>query len=360
MPASEVSLAVAFTAGLALGALGLALLSQRKRSAPAVAEHHESSVAVDKAAALDVALPSQLKSNSARAPAPAVAPCHESSAAVDTAATEAPEISQRGTPTGRWFRAAADAATAIARARRLRENSDTEAEDDDESPVTLSWSPVSRGACATLIIFGADGNLSQTRVLPTLADLWHRGLLPHDVLVFGYARPVGAGGVIADTDDFRDFVSRCCSGTAGAFTRRCHYMTGQFDDVEAIGRLLKMVRGLEADRLVSRRQKGIPGRHRHTKHAEGGRHGEADTCPRVRMYYAAVPSFVYASLAMALCENGAAFGGVRLDMQPSALGGEILAAAERSLPRDDVEERCAPLAARGEGPRAPIARRAHS
>jgi len=90
MPASEVSLAVAFTAGLALGALGLALLSQRKRSASAVAEHHESSVAVDKAAALDVALPSQLKSNSARAPAPAVAPCHESSAAVDTAATEAP------------------------------------------------------------------------------------------------------------------------------------------------------------------------------------------------------------------------------------------------------------------------------
>jgi hypothetical protein len=353
--APEVSLLLAFTAGLALGAVGLALHSQRKGKrvtllapAPAAAPRHKWSFAVDK-----------------------VAKANAQPAQTDTAtpATEIPERWPPDTSADARSRAAADVAAAIARAQRMREpnadagmrdpNSDTEAEEDEESPVPLSWSPVSRGACATLIIFGADGNLSETRVMPTLADLWHRGLLPHDVLIFGYARPIGAGGLLADTNDFRDFVSRCCGGTAGAFTRRCHYMTGQFGDIQAVGRLLSLVRGMEAERLEKRREMGIPGRH--NKRGGGGgaglggaggeeaglggaghdEAGEAEASPRVRMYYAAVPSFVYAKLAMALCENGAACGGLRLDVQPSTKGDEILAAAERSLPHDDVEERCA-------------------
>ena len=168
---------------------------------------------------------------------------------------------------------------------RHHENSDSDMDDEPESPSQTAYRPVPKSTCATVLLFGADGNLASTRVLPTLHLLWQRELLPPDLLIVGFARPVGGGGTIADTTAFREYVGRCCGGSPAAFLQRCHYATGQFDDRAAVGRCLQQVAGLEAERAAGR---------------AGGT--AAEGC--VRMYYAAVPAFIYAPLTRALCENG--------------------------------------------------------
>ena len=72
----------------------------------------------------------------------------------------------------------------------VEKNSDS---DDDGSASTTSedhaaFSPVPRDMLATIVILGADGNLSSKKILPTLYSLWRRRLLPRDVLVVGFAR----------------------------------------------------------------------------------------------------------------------------------------------------------------------------
>ena len=168
---------------------------------------------------------------------------------------------------------------------RHHDNSDSDMDDEPESPSQTAYRPVPKSTCATVLLFGADGNLASTRVLPTLHLLWQRELLPPDLLIVGFARPVGGGGTIVDTAAFREYVGRCCGGSPAAFLQRCHYATGQFDDRAAVGRCLQQVAGLEAERAAGRA--GGPA-------AEG----------RVRMDYAAVPAFIYAPLTRALCENG--------------------------------------------------------
>jgi len=220
------------------------------------------------------------------------------------------------------FRAAAMEATS--KVQDQHENSGSEDEDGSESTSSSFFTPVSRSTCATIVIFGADGNLCHTRVLPTLYDLWQRHLLPRDVLVVGFARPMDGGGRLADTAAFRAFVSRCCGGAEDGFLVRCHYATGQFDDSDAVGKLLTLVRSLEATRLEERRRRGPLAHHSHAPHGDaphgndstggdgGAPHGvgggpgaeKKSDEPRVRMYYAATPPFLYAKIAEALVENG--------------------------------------------------------
>jgi hypothetical protein len=83
------------------------------------------------------------------------------------------------------------------------DNSDS---DDDGSKMgdeISGFSPIPRNLLATICVFGADGNLATKKILPTLFQTWKRKLMPHDVLIFGYARGE------MDTEQFRKIVFRC-------------------------------------------------------------------------------------------------------------------------------------------------------
>ena len=83
------------------------------------------------------------------------------------------------------------------------DNSDS---DDDGSQMGEDgavFSPISRSLLATICIFGADGNLSTKKILPTIFQLWKRKLVPRDLLVVGYARAQ------MTTEQFRKIVFRC-------------------------------------------------------------------------------------------------------------------------------------------------------
>lgn len=139
-------------------------------------------------------------------------------------------------------------------------------------------------AKTTLIIFGADGNLATKKTFPTLFALWRKGLLPRSVWIVGYARE----GL--QTDEFRRIVYRSIYNSAHAqierktFLERVHYVSGQFDDVDHYSMRLKpKVEGLEAERDKS--ANGISG-------------------DPLRVYYLAVPPFLYAKICLTLRDSG--------------------------------------------------------
>jgi len=85
----------------------------------------------------------------------------------------------------------------------------------------------------TLVIFGASGDLTWRKVIPSIYDLWRDGHLPVDFAVVGYARtPM--------TDEswrerLRDGVSRFSRAAAdekawSAFASRLTYVSGRYDD----------------------------------------------------------------------------------------------------------------------------------
>jgi hypothetical protein len=89
---------------------------------------------------------------------------------------------------------------------------------DDEKAAKVPrelLSPVPRNHLASIVVFGADGNLAQKKLLPTLYLLWRRKLLPRDVLIFGFARPSSAGGKFGSTDEFRNWLLTFLDVSAG-------------------------------------------------------------------------------------------------------------------------------------------------
>ena len=85
----------------------------------------------------------------------------------------------------------------------------------------------------TVVLFGADGNLSKKKTYPALFALLRKQLLPADCMIVGYARAPHT------TEEFRaNFVRRAvydCAHTThdrDQFLSRCHYISGQFNDVE--------------------------------------------------------------------------------------------------------------------------------
>ncbi|EGB03689.1 hypothetical protein AURANDRAFT_59602 [Aureococcus anophagefferens] len=131
-------------------------------------------------------------------------------------------------------------------------------------------------AWTSLVIFGADGNLATKKTYPTLFALWRKRLLPPDVVILGYAR--------ADltVDDFRKRVYRAIYDSAHAqrerasFLERCAYVAGQFDDAA---------------------------------HAAPGARGRGGAAARVRVYYMAVPPFLYGPICRSLRGGGLRGGG---------------------------------------------------
>ena len=82
-------------------------------------------------------------------------------------------------------------------------DSDSDDEDKEAKLPRDLLSPVPRDQETTICVFGADGNLAEKKLLPTLFQLWMRNLLPTDVLIVGYARPKAKGGKYDDTAAFR-------------------------------------------------------------------------------------------------------------------------------------------------------------
>ena len=153
---------------------------------------------------------------------------------------------------------------------------------------------MSGAAWTSIVLFGADGNLATKKTYPTLFALWRKRLLPADVIIVGYAR--AEVGVEA----FRKRIYKAVYDSAHAqrertsFLERCHYVSGQFDDAAHVrDRLRPALEGLEAAQAA-------PGRR--------GRGGAA-AADRVRVYYMAVPPFLYASICRSLRGGGLRGGG---------------------------------------------------
>ena len=132
------------------------------------------------------------------------------------------------------------------------DNSDS---DDDGSQMGEDekiFSPISRNLLATICIFGADGNLSTKKILPTIFQLWKRKLVPRDLLIFGYARAQ------MNTEQFRKIVFRCIynpvqpQGERKEFLQRCHFVSGQFNDEAHMAVLVQEMEDQEAKRLSER------------------------------------------------------------------------------------------------------------
>mmetsp|Transcript_1872 Transcript_1872/g.5845 ORF Transcript_1872/g.5845 Transcript_1872/m.5845 type:complete len:612 (-) Transcript_1872:319-2154(-) len=184
--------------------------------------------------------------------------------------------------------------------------------DSDESrseigeEVRKQISPVSRKLLATVVVFGADGDLAKKKILPTLFNIWRRKLVPRDILIFGYARsPM--------TDElFRKHIFKCIyhpsqpQGDRKEFLLRCHYQAGQFDDPETMGELIAQMEAKEEERRGQRKLPQIeqaalaeadePGEAGGT----GTESGSTGPAQQVRLYYMAVPPFLYAGICSAM------------------------------------------------------------
>mmetsp|Transcript_26220 Transcript_26220/g.78653 ORF Transcript_26220/g.78653 Transcript_26220/m.78653 type:complete len:583 (-) Transcript_26220:33-1781(-) len=156
---------------------------------------------------------------------------------------------------------------------------------------------------STIVLFGADGNLATKKTYPTLFALWRKRLLPRDVVVVGYARAE------MDTAAFRKVVYRAIYSSAHAqrerqsFLRRCHYVGGQFDVAEHVrDRLASKVRELEGHQAAGKCLDD--GWSTETGDDERPLAKKGPATQRVRVYYMAVPPFLYAAICRCLRDGG--------------------------------------------------------
>ena len=172
------------------------------------------------------------------------------------------------------------------RGARTEDNSDSDDDGSHAGDEFSSFSPISRTMLGTICIFGADGNLAAKKILPTLFQLWKRRLVPRDLLIYGYAR------ASMSTEAFRKVVFRCIYNPVQpqderkAFLERCFYVHGQFDDAAGIATLMQTMEAGEAKRLTERASAA----------ASAAATGDKAEREQVRMYYMAVPPFLYASI----------------------------------------------------------------
>ena len=206
-------------------------------------------------------------------------------------------------------------------------NSDSDCSDSEHGEAAAVVSPVSRHLLASIVVFGADGDLASKKILPTLFQLWRRKLLPRDVLIFGFARAE------LSREGFRKLVFKCIynptqpQSERKGFLELVHYQQGQFNDPVAMAALYALVTSEEEKRIAERR--GGREREQARSSTSGacspprlGRHGPSDPSTpdapavgnvgdqplqqQVRLFYMAVPPFLYADICRSLRVNGAA------------------------------------------------------
>ncbi|HEY0558978.1 MAG TPA: glucose-6-phosphate dehydrogenase [Frankiaceae bacterium] len=100
----------------------------------------------------------------------------------------------------------------------------------------------------TLVVFGVTGDLSRKKLLPSIYDLAHRGLLPPGFALVGFSRPEFPG-----YDSFEDLlVSSVRAGARTPFRREVferfaadvRFVPGEFDDDMAFDTLAGTIRDL--------------------------------------------------------------------------------------------------------------------
>ena len=171
---------------------------------------------------------------------------------------------------------------------------------------------------SSIVLFGADGNLATKKTFPTLFALWRKKLLPRDVVIIGYARAP------MDTLQFRrDVVYKAIYSSAHPqrerrrFLERVHYCCGQFDDAAHVReRLAPLLTKLEAQQVLGDCASDDEPLRQHVQSRLVFESSDSDEdAPiiqtaglakrkRIRVYYMAVPPFLYASICRALASGG--------------------------------------------------------
>lgn len=130
----------------------------------------------------------------------------------------------------------------------------------------------------TIVVIGASGDLARKRIFPALFALYCQGFLPERFHVIGFAR--------RDMTDeaFRNHImehltcryvpGRSCAEYMTAFLSRCFYVSGRYEAREDFLRLYETMRGVE---------------------------GQG---PANRIYYMAIPPFVFLDVARSLGDAG--------------------------------------------------------
>lgn len=136
---------------------------------------------------------------------------------------------------------------------------------------------MSESAPLQIVIVGGSGDLARKKVVPALFALFSQGLLPEDFRIFGFSRTE------MDDDRFRGllrenltcrYVPReSCADKMEAFLARCFYVCGQYDRADSHMDLFSRMRDVS----------GATGR---------------------RLFYLAIPSLLYASVARGLAAAG--------------------------------------------------------
>ena len=105
---------------------------------------------------------------------------------------------------------------------------------------------------SVLVIFGASGDLTQRKLIPSLYSLAHDGLLPANQAIVGLARPEFTD------EEFRNAMREACDRYArrrptedavwANFASKLFYVRGEFEDPESYARLKKRVEEFDSSR----------------------------------------------------------------------------------------------------------------
>ena len=132
------------------------------------------------------------------------------------------------------------------------------------------------GGATAVVIMGASGNLTQTKLAPALFNLYRKGRLPRDVRVIGVAR---------EPWDDAEFRNRLRPGVADAsveewdeFTARVCYVAADVTDAAGLAGVYRRIADLAPDEdanldclyYLALAPGSLPTHHRH---AVRGRHG---------------------------------------------------------------------------------------
>ena len=173
---------------------------------------------------------------------------------------------------------------------------------------------------SSIVLFGADGNLATKKTFPTLFALWRKKLLPRDIVIVGYAREV------MSTEEFRkNIVYKAIYSSAHAqrerrmFLQRVHYCSGQFDDATHVReRLAPLLAKLENKQVLGdcasddeplQHRGSVQSRMVFASSDDSDEDVPVPVIPRqdrrrVRVYYMAVPPFLYARICRSLAQGG--------------------------------------------------------
>jgi len=111
---------------------------------------------------------------------------------------------------------------------------------------------------AIIVIFGASGDLTQRKLVPSLYTLYVEGQLGDQFAVVGVARSkMGAGGSKDDDAEFRDHLRASSLKNArvggaktaqwDAFAQHLYYCRGEYDDPETYARLTELLEKLDGE-----------------------------------------------------------------------------------------------------------------